>query len=137
MLNNALLITPGCVKISSINHLHEESQILSVKQHNKLLAKQYLTACYLHSHPNHNIAMDDPTPRRIRHDIRTFNTDVIHFIPTIVDLQSGRYSAFYTKRQGQQQWTISATTGLSISILHQFRIMKGSYPGLLEPFWHS
>ena len=55
-----------------------------------LLNKQYLIVCYLPFHPSHHIVMDDPTPRRIRHDYRTFHTVIIHIISTIVDLQSVR-----------------------------------------------
>ena len=75
---------------SSVGHLHEELQMLLVIKHNELLTKQYLIDCYLPSQPNIHIFMDDQTPRRIRHDFRTFNTDIIYRIPTIVDLQSVR-----------------------------------------------
>ena len=34
--------------------------------------------------------MENPTPRRIRHNFTTYNTDITHLIPTIVDLQSVR-----------------------------------------------
>ena len=40
------------------------------------------------SYPNHNIVMNNPTSRRIRHDFTTYNTDIAHIIPTIVKLQS-------------------------------------------------
>ena len=70
MQNNAFRIVTGYTKISSVDHLHEEFRMLSVRPHNKLLTKQYLVAWYLSSNPNHHIVTDDSIPRRIRQDFR-------------------------------------------------------------------
>ena len=105
MQNNTLRIATGCVKMTNIDHLHEESQMLSVRKHNELLMKQYLIACYLPSHPNYHIVMNNPTPRRIRHDCTTYDTDINHIIPTIVDLQSVREA-----QRSLHQTTVSTTT---------------------------
>ena len=43
--NEALMIATGCHKISSIDHLHTEAEMLKVKEHSELLFAQYLTRC--------------------------------------------------------------------------------------------
>ena len=40
--NAALRAALGCVKMTSIDHLHAESNIMPVKAHNEMLAKQFL-----------------------------------------------------------------------------------------------
>ena len=64
--------------------------MLTVKKHNVLLTKQFLIACYQPSHPNHHIVLNDPPPRRIRQDLTTYNSDIIHLIPSITDTLSVR-----------------------------------------------
>ena len=40
--NEALRIATGCHKMSSIDHLHTEAEMLKVKEHSELLSAQYL-----------------------------------------------------------------------------------------------
>ena len=40
--NETLRIATGCHKMSSIDHLHMEAEILKVKEHSELLSAQYL-----------------------------------------------------------------------------------------------
>ena len=57
--NTALRTALGCIKMSKISHLHTESKVLPVKEHFKLLSKQYLLKTQLDSHPN-NIDLHAP-----------------------------------------------------------------------------
>ena len=43
--NEALRIATGCHKMSSIDHLHTEAELLQVKEHSELLSAQYLARC--------------------------------------------------------------------------------------------
>ena len=43
--NEALKIATGCLKMSSIDHIHTEAEILNVRQHSELLSAQYLARC--------------------------------------------------------------------------------------------
>ena len=43
--NETLRIATGCHKMSSINHLHTEADILKVREHSELLSAQYLARC--------------------------------------------------------------------------------------------
>ena len=43
--NEALRIATGCHKMSSIDHLHTEAEMLKVREHSELLSAQYLAIC--------------------------------------------------------------------------------------------
>ena len=44
--NESLRISTGCHKISSVNHLHTEANVLlKVREHSELLSAQYLARC--------------------------------------------------------------------------------------------
>ena len=43
--NEALRIATGCHKMSSIDNLHTEAEMLKVKEHSELLSAQYLARC--------------------------------------------------------------------------------------------
>ena len=67
----ALRIATGSHKMSSIDHLHNETEMLTVKQHSDLLSAQYLVQCLDPDHVWHNITtMDDP-PRQMKHTLHT------------------------------------------------------------------
>ncbi|XP_017491780.1 PREDICTED: uncharacterized protein LOC108379925 [Rhagoletis zephyria] len=50
--NAALRTATGCHLMSSEHHLHQESQMLALKEHNTLLSKQFLVGCHRGNHPN-------------------------------------------------------------------------------------
>ena len=52
--NEALRIATGCHKMSSINHLHTEAEMLKVREYSELLSAQYLARC-LEPGNNNNI----------------------------------------------------------------------------------
>ena len=65
--NEALRIATGSHKMSSIDHLHYETEMLTVKQHSDLLSAQYPVECLDPDHVCHNITtMDDP-PHQMKH----------------------------------------------------------------------
>lgn len=64
--NAALRTATGCHLMTDIDHLHCETNILPVKDHNMLLSKQYVLACHQSSHPSNDIIQNDPPPRKIR-----------------------------------------------------------------------
>ena len=53
--NEALRISTGAHKMSSIDHLHCEAQMLKVTEHSDLLSAQYLVKCLDHENVCHNI----------------------------------------------------------------------------------
>ena len=49
--NEALRIATGCHKMSSIDHLHTEAEMLKVREHSELLSAQYLAISGNVCHP--------------------------------------------------------------------------------------
>ena len=69
--NEALRIATGSHKMSSIDHLHNETEMLTVKQHSDLLSAQYLVQCLDPDHACHNITTMDVSPRQMKHTLHT------------------------------------------------------------------
>ena len=61
--NKALRIATGCVKMSSISHLHAESKVLPIKDHLTLLCSQFLTKSLQPSHPSYSTVTAPSGPR--------------------------------------------------------------------------
>ena len=69
--NEALRIATGSHKMSSIDHLHNDTEMLTVKQHSDLLSAQYLVQCLDPDHVCHNITTMDVPPRQMKHTLHT------------------------------------------------------------------
>ena len=67
--NEALRISTGAHKMSSIDHLHCEAQMLKVTEHSDLLSAQYLVKCLDHENVCHNITTLDQPPRMMKHTL--------------------------------------------------------------------
>ena len=94
-----------------------------MRSSNELLRKQFLIACDLPSHPNHHIVMNNPTPRRIRHDFTSYNTDTTQLILLIVDLQSVRKAQRYL-----HQTTVTTT----MDEFSHYRVINWNPPPIAE-----
>ena len=71
--NEALRIATGSHKMSSIDLLHNETEMLTVKQHSDLLSAQYLDQCLDPDHVCYNITTIDDPPRQMKHTLHTRN----------------------------------------------------------------
>ena len=67
--NEALRISTSAHKMSSIDRLHCEAQMLKVIEHSDLLSAQYLVNCRDHENVCHNITTLDPPPRMVKHTL--------------------------------------------------------------------
>ena len=67
--NTALRTATGCLKITPTVHLHQETQILPIKEHSDLLCTQYLAKCQDPSHPCHNSTSNTTAPRSMKHNL--------------------------------------------------------------------
>ena len=93
--NEALRIATGCYKMSSINHLHTESEMLKVREHSELLSAQYMARCLEPENVCHSITtrvipkkqMKETLYTRHRNTVEpmmgekdrtTFHTDVVN-----------------------------------------------------------
>ena len=71
--NKALRLITGSHLAASVDHLHDETQILPVEQHLRLLASQHLAKTLHPSHPSHGL-VSTPAPsatRRMKETLRT------------------------------------------------------------------
>ena len=64
--NAALRIATGSPMMASIDHLHMEAEILTVREHLEMLCCQFLATCLQPSHPSYPIITADPGPRNMK-----------------------------------------------------------------------
>ena len=62
--NAALWTATGAHKMASIDHLHQESLTLRVKDHSNMLFAQYLVNCLEEDHVCHGITTQEPRPMK-------------------------------------------------------------------------
>ena len=75
--NNCLRAATGCVRGTSIHHLHEETKVLPVADHLSLISAQFLAGAMQRDHPSHNVASCEPAPgqRNMRETLRSYCSD--------------------------------------------------------------
>ena len=69
--NEALMISTGCHKMSSVGHLHTEANVLKVREHSELLSAQYLARCLEPENANNSITTRDSPKRRMKETLFT------------------------------------------------------------------
>ena len=82
--NTAKRIITGCTRDTTISHLHNETQMLPIKQHFRLHASLLRQKSLLPHHPLHSLTQNDPPPRNMKNSI--FNSDnFTHNIDTDIE----------------------------------------------------
>ena len=69
--NAALRTVTGAHKMASIDHLHQESLTLKVKDHSDMLSAQYLVNCLEEDHVCHGITTQKPKPRPMKETLHS------------------------------------------------------------------
>ena len=69
--NEAVRISTGCHKMSSVNHLHAEANMLKIKEHSELLSTQYLARCLEPENVNFSITTREPLKRMMKETLFT------------------------------------------------------------------
>ena len=69
--NVALRTATGTHKMASIDHLHQESLTLRVKDHSDMLSAQYLVNCLEKDHVSHGITIQEPRPRPMKETLHS------------------------------------------------------------------
>ena len=64
--NVALRTATGAHKMTSIDHFHQESLTLRVKNHSDMLSAQHLVNCLEEDHISHGITIQEPRPRSMK-----------------------------------------------------------------------
>ena len=57
--------------MASIDHLHQESLTLRVKDHSDMLSAQYLVNCLEEDHVSHGITIQEPRPRPMKETLHS------------------------------------------------------------------
>ena len=69
--NVALRTATGSHEMASIDHLHQESLTLRVKDHSDMLSVQYLVNCLEEDHVSHGITIQEPRPRPMKETVHS------------------------------------------------------------------
>ena len=69
--NEALRISTECHKMSSVDYLHAEANVLKVREHSELLSSQYLARCLEPENVNNSITTRDTPKRRMKETLFT------------------------------------------------------------------
>ena len=69
--NEALRIPTGCHKMSSVDHMHAEANMLKVREHSELLSAQHLARRLEPGNVNNSITTRDPPTRLMKETLFT------------------------------------------------------------------
>ena len=75
--NEALRIATGCHKMSNIDHLHTEAEMLKVKEHSELLSAQYLARCLEPGNVCHPITTRATPERQMKETLYTRHRNTV------------------------------------------------------------
>ena len=75
--NEVLRIDTGCHKMSSIDHLHTEAEMVKVKEHSELLSVQYLARCLEPGNVCHPITTRATPERQMKETLYTRHRDTV------------------------------------------------------------
>ena len=92
--NEALRIITGSHKMSSIDHLHSETQMLQVEDHLNLLSAQYLVQCLDTENVRHHITKMDLPPREMKETILTRHYQTV--LPLLANIRKDTLQALHT-----------------------------------------
>ena len=69
--NETLRISTGCHKLSSVDHLHAEANVLKVREHSELPSARYLSRCLEPENVNNSLTTRDTPKRRMKETLFT------------------------------------------------------------------
>ena len=92
--NEALRIITCSHKMSSIDHLHSETNMLLVKDHLILLSAQYLVHCLDTENACHHITTMDHPPRQMKETLFTMHNQTV--VPLLANTKKASLQAVHT-----------------------------------------
>ena len=75
--NEALRIATGCHKMSSIDHLHTDAEMLKVREHSELLSAQYMARCLEPGNVCHPITTRATPERQMKETLYTRHRNTV------------------------------------------------------------
>ena len=88
-------IATVCHKLSSVDHLHVEAEILKVREHSELLSAQYLTRCLEQENVCHSIITRETPKRRMKETLFTRHRNTVEPIK-LADSKKATRQAIHT-----------------------------------------
>lgn len=79
--NHALRISTGCLAMTGIDHLHQETKVLPIRDHAMLLTEQYVLAMHLPGHPGQKHLGRPPPPRNMKTTAIALKPKIQHCLP--------------------------------------------------------
>ena len=130
--NEALRIATGCHKMSSIDHLQTEAEMLKVKEHSELLSPQYLARCLLPGNACHPITTSAIPERQMKETLYTRHRNTVE--PMMVKMIGNLHSKHSTLQQSLKLFSVREECGARWSASAYKQLWKGMYQkGTLNP----
>ena len=79
--NQALRIATGNLAMAAINHLHQETKVLPIKDHGKMITVQHLLTCNLPGHPGNRLLDRPDYARNQRLTLLSSKPEIEHLLP--------------------------------------------------------
>ena len=79
--NQALRIATGCLAMTGIDHLHQETKVLPIRDHAMLLTEQYVLAMHLPGHPGQKHLGRPPPQRNMKTTAISLKPKIEHCLP--------------------------------------------------------
>jgi len=67
--NQALRVATGCLAMSGIDHLHQETKVLPLRIHSNMITKQLMASFFLPAHPGYKHLRQDKAARNLKKTI--------------------------------------------------------------------
>ena len=80
--SQALRLATGCLLMSGIDHLHQETKVLPLRIHSNMITKQFLAAFFQDRHPGHKFLGRNKTGRNLKKTLLSFEDEVQDFFRT-------------------------------------------------------
>ena len=75
--NQALRIATGNLAMAPIDHLHQETKVLPIRNHCEMVSKQFLAACHTPDHPGNKQLLKEKNKRKMKNTIVTMHEEEI------------------------------------------------------------
>ena len=103
--NQAMRIATGCLKATSIDHLHQETKILPLETHGTMLTKQFTAQSFHQLHPGNKFLHLPPPPRDMKRTNLVHEEDVSHLMQSDMSIKEAVQS-IHTKTVSQSIATL-------------------------------
>ena len=118
--NQALRIATGCLQMSSIDHLHQETKVLPLQAHGNMLTKQFIAQSHHHAHPGNKFLHQRPPPRNMKQTNLIFEEEIGHLFQADTSIKQVIQSVHTTTvSKSVAAYTPNAVTGDKPPPVHQ------------------